>query len=303
MPTPTLAPLLTGSLKWMLACLVVWSVSSTEAADAQALSVSWTGQRVNIVAEQVSLSSVLTELARRTGARVAGLDAAADVITVDIRDALLVDAVRALLAETKVNYVFTLRLPSGTESVDRLTLWLHQPSASRAYARVQPVDIFDGAETPSDLQAGPVPVVDEVTRLNADGAFGAGATEASLIGLTTSPSHEVRILALQTLALQSTKGGLQALQAALEDEHPFVRAEAMNMLISQSPGVAAVSRLGGLLAHEDPNVRGVAAMALGEQAGADADFLLRRALYDESPSVKALAGEALKQKQHEHVKR
>lgn len=303
MPIPTPDSLLTGSLKRILACVFVWSVVPIETAAAQTLSVSWTGQRVSIVAEQVSLSSVLTELAGRTGSRVAGLDAAADVITVDIRDARLVDALRALLAETKANYVFTLRLASGTESFDRLSLWLHQPSASGAYARVQAVDIFDGAETPSDLQAGPVPVVDEVTRLHAEGAFGARATEASLIGLTTSPSHEVRILALQTLALQSTTGGLQAIQAALGDEHPFVRAEAMDMLISQSPGVAAVSRLGGLLAHEDPDVRGVAAMALGEQAGADADFLLRRALYDESPSVKALAGEALKQKQHEKAKR
>lgn len=302
MPKTTLDAMLAGSLTWILACVVAWSVAPVDA-DAQTLNVSFTGQRVSIVADLVPLSSVLTELARRTGSRIAGLDAAADVITVDIRDALLADAVRALLAEAKVNYVFMLRAPSGTESVDRLSLWLHQASATRAYARVTQTDFFDGAETPGDVPAAPVPVVDEVTRLHADGAFGAGATEASLIGLTTAPSHEVRILALQTLALQSTKGGLQALQNALQDEHPFVRAEAMNLLISQSPGVAAVSRLGDLLAHEDPNVRGVAAMALGEQAGADADFLLRRALNDESPSVKALAGEALKQKQHEKAKR
>jgi HEAT repeat protein len=91
--------------------------------------------------------------------------------------------------------------------------------------------------------------------------------------------------------------GLQAIQDALEDENPFVRAEALDLLMSQGPGAEIVGRLGSLAQHKDPTVRATATMALGEQTGAEAEFLLKRGLNDENDSVKELATHLLKQKE------
>lgn len=264
-------------------------------------SITWSNARVSVAATDTPLSAILRELAQRTGSRIVGLEQATERVTVDIRDAHLIDALRTLLAEVRVNYLYVLR-PAPTADADRVTLWLYGPSSRPASLRAFQTEVVDagdpGLVEPALVTAPPTAAADndDVSRLHREGAFGATATAASLMGLAKSANHDVRILALQSLALQSTPLGIETIRAALKDEHPFVRAEAMDLLISQSPGVAAVTRLGELTAHEDPVVRGVAAMALGEQAGDDAQLMLERALEDGDDAVRGFAARALQQK-------
>ena len=266
-------------------------------------SITWSNARVSVAATDTPLDAILRELAQRTGLRIVGIEQATERVTAHIRDAQLLDALRTLLAEVRVNYLYVLR-PAPTTAADRVTLWLHGPSSRPESMRALQREIVDPGE-PVAAESGGYPAAlpapgtgtDEVSRLHHEGAFGTKATEASLMGLAKSPSHDVRILALQTLVLQSTPLGIETVRAALKDEHPFVRAEALNLLISQSPGVGAVARLGDMTAHEDPTVRGVAAMALGEQMGDDAQLLLERALHDGDDAVRGFAARALQQKQ------
>jgi hypothetical protein len=257
---------------------------------------------VSVAATDTPLNAILRELAQRTRLRIVGLEQATERVTVDIRDAQLLDALRTLLAEVRVNYLYVLG--PAPAAADHVTLWLYGPSSRPESMRALQREIVDpgepaAAENWGYLAAVSVPATenDEVVRLDREGAFDSRATEASLMGLAKSPNHEVRILALQSLALQSTPLGLETIRAALKDENPFVRGEAMGLLVSQSPGAAAIARLGELMAHEDPSVRGVAAMALGEQVGDDAQLLLERALDDRDGAVRGFAARALQQKQ------
>jgi HEAT repeat protein len=284
----------------VLGTVVVTAVPSQSVAQ-PASYVTRTGTGVNVVATGAPLNAVLRELALQTGSRIVGLEQATEPVTVDIRDAHVSDALRALLADARVNYLYILRSTPTPAAADRVTLWLYGPSSRPERMRASQTDVVGPTETTTPV--GYLATVaealndDEVTRLHRDGAFDSKATEASLMSLAKSPNHEVRILALQSLALQSSPLGLETIRAALKDENPFVRGEAMGLLASLGQGPAGVAQLGALIAHEDPEVRGVAVMALGEQTGDEAQALLERALEDGDGAVRGFAARALQQKQ------
>ena len=306
---------------FLSAVVLTWLCAAAAAADAQTFSVAWAHERLNVAARDAALADVLADVARQTGVTIVGLEKLPDRITVQVRNALLLDGLRTLLAGCD----FIIRYSAVSDSLDRVKVWVRAPSnpassTSRLAEAIRPppsspalnppaasddvpVDSIAAAPSPEPdpLPEVPNPTIDEVARLNAEGAFDARATESSLIGLTKSTNHEVRIRALQSLALQGTPIGMEAIKGALTDSNPFVRAEALDMLISQSPGPAAVGRLTELVEHADPAIRGTAAMALGDQAGDDADLILNRALEDADPSVRAFATQSLKQKQQKQL--
>ena len=75
--------------------------------------------------------------------------------------------------------------------------------------------------------------------------------------------------------------------------------EAMGLLASQSPGPETVRLLGDLIEHQDPKVRSSAAMTLGEQTGAEAEFLLKRASYGDDDAIKDIAARALQERERQ----
>ncbi len=160
---------------------------------------------------------------------------------------------------------------------------------------------FDGAlagPSAERFPRGPSPAEAEVARLTVNGAFNPDAAEGSLLTLAKSPDANVRIRALQTLALQNSRLGYEAVSAALNDEHPFVRAEAVELaLLLDGPGASAARQLGALVSHRDPAIRVSAALALGDEAGEDSEVLLKRLLDDDDASVRTTAAQQLQQKE------
>ncbi|MEZ5293357.1 MAG: HEAT repeat domain-containing protein [Vicinamibacterales bacterium] len=267
---------------------------------AQGIVVSWANERLSVTATNAPLADVLREVALRTGSKIVGLEQATERVTIDVRDATLSRVLHELLSDVDVNYVYRARPATRTG----VAMWLAGATAPRASAcpaggcSGSGVIAVDGAAAPltTSWTTDPGPV-DNVARLTAEGAFGAGATQASLIGLTKDPDFNVRIMAIQTLALQMTPEGVAAIRDALNDEHPFVRGEALGLLADAGSGPAATALVGELIEHPNPEVRETAAIVLGEREGEEARFLLERALGDEDGAVRGLAAQSLKQKQ------
>ena len=280
-------------------------------ARAQALLVDWSNQRLTVSGTNVPLATVLTEVARRTGSTIVGLERASRPVTVDIRNARLLDALRAILADVDLNYIYIPRI-STAPSYDRLTLWLY--GSSHAVPGEQPctggraescgsVVTFDGAEQPF-LSAGPGASESEEAQLVADGHFDIKATEGGLLSLAKAPNYGVRVRALQALALQNSPAGHAAMTAALDDEHPFVRAEAIELLLHVgTPGGTGGLQRGDLLEHRDPEVRFSAVAALSEERTEGAELQLERALGDEDAGVRTIAADVLRQKARERGRR
>ena len=301
------------------AAIALWICANATPTYAQSLSVEWANERLTIAAKDVPLAEVLTEVAQRTGSRVVGLETAPGLVTIDVREGTLFDAFRTLLAD--VHYMLIQPYSVSTASYDRFTLWVYGPSNMAATERPcvttpagkgpgrptgcdevgQDVQAFD--ETPAlatdRFPAGPSPAEAEVARLVKEGFFNPDAKESSLAGLAKATDPNVRIRALQTLALQNKPGGVQVLKEALDDPNPFVRAEAVEMLLSVGPGAESARRLGDVLGHKDPAVRLPAVLALGEQSGNEAEFQLKRALDDDDEAVRGAAALMLQQKEEQ----
>lgn len=301
-----------GQTTALLAAIVVWACVDPLRASAQSLEVDWTNRRLTVLTTDVPLDAILTEVAARTGSTIIGLENASDAITIDIRDALLRDALKALLGE--VDHVYALA-PAGGARVR-----LFGPSTASAAAnpcvrvagagprercdeatmRPDPQDAY-AVITAEPFPRGPSPADAEVARLNAEGFFNSDAPESQLLSLAKAADPGVRVRALETLAVQAGPAASQALEEALRDENAFVRGEALGLLTSLGPGSHGLARLGELLEDADAGVRVSAALALGEQDGTEAGFLLRRALADKDSAVRAIASELIRQEEGRQV--
>ena len=248
-----------------------------------------------------------------------GLEKASGLVTIEIHDATLHDALRTLLIDA--NYIYIPRFSASTGTlrsrqavaIPALGIIASSPRCDAAAAgpgSERPTDCndagqevvsFDGAVptiATDPFPRGPSPAEAEAARLQANGAFNPDAKESSLLTLSKAADPFVRVRALQTLALQNSNAGFEAINAALSDENPFVRAEATELaLVLGGAGPEAARQIGALLDHRDSAVRVSAAMALGEQPGEAAELLLKRALDDGDESVKTMAAQQLQQKE------
>lgn len=259
--------------------------------------VEWSDQRLTIVADDTRLDTILREVAMRTGSRIIGLEHAGERVTVEIRTARLLDAMRQLLGPSHVNYLYMPRATSASGS-ERLLVWLYGATVPPPGAMREAVIVDAGAPVgEAPVVSGYVPQVPdtEVARLHREGAFDGRATQASLLTLAKAADPEVRILALQTLALQETPATRDAIIEALADDSPFVRGEALVLATSVGSNAAGLSQLADLLAHRNPEVRSTAVLALSGLSGNEALRLIQRALSDENGAVRAIAAQALRQ--------
>jgi len=284
-------------------------------AHAQSIHVDWVRERLTIIAADVPLADVLAEVGRQTGSTFVDAQRAAGTITIEIRSARLLDALRTLLAET--NYIMSRPQWTSADAGPQVVVWLHgrapkglsdpcgaTTSASAGRVRCDPEvrmsDVMlsgDAALSHVDDDVTTIRPETEAARLERAGFFNVNVAESSLLTAAKSSDPDVRVRALQTIGIQGTKAGLQALRDGLNDPNPFVRAEALDMLVSQGTGSESVRQLTELLDHKDPAVRFPAVVALGEQSGDEAEFQLKRALNDDDDAVKESAAQLLQQKE------
>ena len=107
-----------------------------------------------------------------------------------------------------------------------------------------------------------------------------------------------RLKTIKELARERPEGAFEALASALfEDADPVVRRNAAAALVNFPAGPAASALAAVLGDHaEDPNVRRIAAWALGRLDDESAEWALRDAVSDPEPSVQQAAKDALQVK-------
>lgn len=265
---------------------------------AQPLSVEWVNERLTVSGSNVPLTRVLEEIGRRTGSVLTGVQTATQPVTVDIRNAGLVQALRSLLADADVNYLYIPTYSDRSGAPTRVALWIYGAQhGDRLARRAGPVAVTLVDDAGSASVAAPVAATgDDEAQLVAEGHFDVKATESGLLSLAQSPNPDVRIRAFETLALQNSPAGHAAIRAGLDDPHPFVRAEATELLahLPQPAGGALKGAL-ALLEHPDAAVRFAGVATLTDDLSEPARFALERALNDDDKGVRDLAAQALRQ--------
>ncbi|HPW55936.1 MAG TPA: HEAT repeat domain-containing protein [Thermoanaerobaculaceae bacterium] len=136
----------------------------------------------------------------------------------------------------------------------------------------------------------------EGVRLNA-AALAAGLStpglEAAARTLAASPDRVARALALELLARIDVAGNRDLFEVAMTSPFRVVRVRAVRALATLKEQ-AEVRLLAAMLADDsDPDLRALAAGALGATGGEEARAALRRALADPHPVVQAAVVEAL----------
>jgi len=265
--------------------------------------------RLTVVAADAPLAAVLTEVGRQTGTTFIGLDQVSGAVTIEVRGVRLPEALATLLVDR--SYVMTepadatapVQVCLEGRGENRVLTEGQAPTKNRG---ADPQNRNPGAEgfAPSlpydvsaarEFRARPSPAEAETARLAAAGFFNPDTPEATLMSAATDADPGVRVRALQTLAVQNTNAARQALRHALEDSNLLVRNEALSTLLSLGDR-ESVGVMGDLLAHQDPATRLAALLALGERAGEEVDFQLKRALHDEDSGIRDMAARLLQQK-------
>ena len=280
--------------------VIAWSSAP---AQAQSLTVQWANDRLTIVAADAPLASVLAEVARQTGSQMIGLEKITDAVTVEIHNEMIGDALTTLLA--KRNYIMTLAPATGVRRSPSVIVWLDaskrrvmESGGQTLEAASSGPDVFQQQPRMSTNQA-------ELVQLEASGFFAPNAPESSLLTAAVSKNPAVRTRALETLAIQNTTAGVAAINKALEDPDPFVRGEALTLMMSLGNTREDTRRLGDLLlnTNADPAVRINAILTLAEHPGDEPDFLLKRAIASEDPVVKDVATRVLEQREQAKKKK
>ncbi len=273
-------------------------------ASVDSFTVLWGDKQLTIVAADAPLAAVLGEVGRQTGTIFIGLDQVSGVVSAEIRDTSLREALPILLqnhpyvmtASSDVNASVIVWLAGGRGNA---VLSPVRPATDPASAAGEPPVGRDDADPskPSDGEAArPGPTEVEAARLAASGLFAPNAPEGALIAATKAADPGVRVRAMETLALQNTATGRETIAHALGDSNAFVRNEAISLLLSLGASADADRVLNELLVHWDSTVRQSAVLALGDRSDAAAATALKRALEDEDSSVREMAGRLLQRK-------
>ena len=175
---------------------MTWLCAVAAAADAQTFAAVWAHNRLTVASREAALADVLAEVGRQAGVTVIGLDKLPSRISVDVRNALLLDGLRTLLADCD----FIIRYSAVSDSLDRVKVWVRPTSnavsatfrlqeavrpppspwssqtAASDYVPVEALTAAPPVEATEPLPQTPNPALDEVARLHAEGAFGASAT-------------------------------------------------------------------------------------------------------------------------------
>jgi hypothetical protein len=254
---------------------------------AQSFKVEWSGDRLSVAASKAALPAVLAEVSRQTRVSFVGLDRIDGTLDADVKSALILDALEALLGG--VNYVISQ--PGSTSQPDALlVVWL-QPRKDGGNAAGPRVEKAEDAATaaPSGSQKieSDVNTLFEKIRIGDLGPW---------LEAVKSQDPSLRAQALQKLAAQDQFESLaaQVLDSALEDPDPTVRDQAFEVLAGRVAEEELFRRVEGLLAHPDAAVRLTAVSALKSRTGEEVTRLLNRAAGDDNAAVRNTAVELLR---------
>ena len=230
-------------------------------------------------------------------------------LSVNVRDAPLADVLRLIgqKADLKVNLDGQLRTPiTGTfagvpleAGIRRLTRGYSSsfaydppphPGQGARFSEIWVIGPDPPAPTDPRARAARLASVDGLGRRRDDGAI----AELSRI-LAQDPDPTVRARAARALMRARDARATPGLTAALGDQQPSVRIQAIHALRSVD-GERSAETLGRVLASDpDPSVRRTAAWVLASLRDAAAESALRTAMSaDGDPSVRRAAAEALR---------
>jgi hypothetical protein len=230
-------------------------------------------EAATIKADNTSIRSVLEELSRQTNLVVMSQELLDELVTVEIDQPTLPDAIRRLLRH-KSFMLHQLSHPSGNEIPETAPyskLWIFSrdsESDQRAWSTQHAREPYpDGKHETIDSQILALSD-DRGDRQEAMYGFGEAGSNSGIEYLQqglTDPDERVREAAIQSLVELGGTKSVQALSIALHDPHASLRIDAVDAL-GEIGGPRAIKLLQAAMADENHTVREAAAEWLTELA-------------------------------------
>jgi hypothetical protein len=249
--------------------------------------VEWKDCRLTVSAEQASLSQILTDVARKTGIRVTGLEELPERGSFAFSKVPLGQGLDNLLSG--LSYAITNE-PSCADSAATTVVVFGRKSSppddsssvstDRAFAKSKKNAVGDAARTKNE-QAKKTAASDE--------------EEHRLRDALLDSDPNVRTEALDRLAKRLGNKSLDTLLSAAASDDSALRQRGLELLSqsTEADPAAVLPAFSEALKDEDPNVRALAVQTLATQGGSDGIELLRQAFSAADCSVKALIVETL----------
>jgi hypothetical protein len=268
-----------GRLRHFLPCVVVGLVFVTAVvvADAQPTStraqlvssgsVQFANGRLTVCVENVSLETLLREIAAKANLTLMLSGRLEERTTIAFNALPLDKALQRLLR----NHNFALEYSEVKDTDKKTTL-------------ARPSTLWVHTETVKD-RSSEVPYTALVSE---------ESQPAAAAVLAEDPDPSDRGAAVEALADKRDAASIPTLRLALRDRDQQVREAAIAALV-EIGGDEAANALGDVLTDNEPWLREVAVTALGEIGGSSAIRLLQQALSDSDEAVKDLAGAMLEQ--------
>ncbi len=231
---------------------------------------------ISIEADNQSIRAILEELSRQTQLIVISEDALDELVSVQIHQPTLPEAIRSLLRQKsyllhQIDHAFGSD-DSGDKKYDRLWIFSDEPDSDqpgwRTKASLRPDDDSD-IET-ADYQ---------ILALSDD----SGDREEAMVGFGEIAGSD----------------NIVYLQRGLSDPEKRVRQEAIESLI-EIGGAESIHALSAVLHDPDDGIRIDAVDAMGEIGGQDAIRYLQMAMTDENHTVREAAAEWLTELAWQH---
>lgn len=262
--------------------IIAWVVvfSSSAAAQGQ-FTVEWKDCRLSVSADRVSLSQIVTEVARKTGIRVMGLEE----------------------LQERGSFAFS-KVPLG-QGLDNLLSGFsyaitNEPSCGDSAATT--VVVFGRKSSPPD-DSSSVPTGRASAKSKRNAVGDAGSDNNKKTKKTTAPDEveqrlrdalldsdpNVRTEALDRLAKRLGNKSLDTLLSAATSDDSALRQRGLELLSqsTEADPATALPAFSEALKDEDPNVQALAVRTLATQGGPDGIELLRQAFGAADSSVKA----------------
>ena len=260
-------------------------------ASAQApLKLEWKGAQLTVIAEQVSLSQILREIARQTGMKIEGLQELQEPISAHFSGALLEEGLHNLLAGVDYAIQGDISSPERAQQA-RLVVFGHRsPMGGEVQGVAQARASPRGGPAVQNDQGNESAMVDQLAARRQE--------EETLVKNILNPDPSIQAEAFKALAATNPKRALEALTSEIKSGPSKVRLRALQLLdeFSQADPEAVSSALGMAVGDTDPTAKDFATQVLGRGGGSEAMALFREAFRDPDPAVRLMALESAAQR-------